>query len=162
MEFKELILSKLKTAFPDVSIDTEEFRDELCIKVPDAAIVDICDFLKNDDELAFNLCEDVTAIDWGTVKNRFTMVYFIFSMKNKFRLKIKADLPDGIEEIDTISTVWKSANWAEREVYDMYGIEFNNHPDLRRMYMPESFEYHPLRKEFPVMGIPGSLPLPKK
>ena len=90
------------------------------------------------------------------------MVYFIFSMKNKFRLKIKADLPDGIEKIDTISTVWKSANWAEREVYDMYGIEFNNHPDLRRMYMPESFEYHPLRKEFPVMGIPGSLPLPKK
>ena len=64
--------------------------------------------------------------------------------------------------IDSVTSVWKTANWHERETYDMYGIIFNNHPDLRRMYMPEEFEYYPLRKDFPLMGIPGSLPLPKK
>jgi len=162
MEFKDTILSKLRSRFSEAVFNTEEFKDEFCIKVPNNRIVDVCNFLKNDEELAFDLCEDVTAVDWGTTRNRFTMVYFIFSLKNKFRLKIKCDLTDGVEKIDTVATVWKSANWAEREVYDMYGIEFNNHPDLRRMYMPEAFEHYPLRKEFPVMGIPGSLPLPKK
>ncbi|HOJ17669.1 MAG: NADH-quinone oxidoreductase subunit C [Ignavibacteriales bacterium] len=162
MELKEKILLKLKTHFKDVDFSTEEFRGEYCITIPNKIIVDACELLKNDEELAFNLCEDITAVDWGRLNNRFTMVYFIFSMKNRFRLKIKCDLGDGVEKIDSVTSVWKSANWAEREVYDMYGIEFNNHPDLRRMYMPESFEYHPLRKEFPVMGIPGSLSLPKK
>jgi NADH-quinone oxidoreductase subunit C len=75
---------------------------------------------------------------------------------------LKADVDESDCTIDTVSSVWQAANWHERETYDMYGIKFNNHPDLRRMYMPEEFEYHPLRKDFPLMGIPGSLPLPKK
>lgn len=83
-------------------------------------------------------------------------------MKNKFRLKLKSDVDEKDCNIDSVSSVWRAANWQERECYDMYGIIFNNHPDLRRMYMPEDFEYHPLRKDFPLLGIPGSLPLPKK
>jgi len=75
--------------------------------------------------------------------------------------RIKVDVEE-TENIESVSSVWKTANWHERETYDMYGITFKNHPDLRRMYMPEEFEYHPLRKDFPLMGIPGSLPLPKK
>ena len=119
-------------------------------------------FLKSDSELEFNLCEDITAIDWATRKNRFTVVYHIFSIKHNFRLRLKADVDESDCTIDSVSSVWKTANWQERETYDMYGIKFNNHPDLRRMYMPEEFEYYPLRKDFPLMGIPGSLPLPKK
>jgi NADH-quinone oxidoreductase subunit C len=83
-------------------------------------------------------------------------------MKNNFRLRLKADVDESDCSIETVTSVWRSANFQERETYDMYGIKFNNHPDLRRMYMPEEFEYHPLRKEFPLMGIPGSIPLPKK
>ena len=108
------------------------------------------------------MCEDITAIDWAKRKNRFTVVYHIFSLKNKFRLCLKADVDEEDCKIDSVTSVWKTANWHERETYDMYGIAFNNHPDLRRMYMPEDFEYHPLRKDFPLMGIPGSLSLPKK
>jgi NADH-quinone oxidoreductase subunit C len=78
------------------------------------------------------------------------------------RLRLQVHLDDNTEEIESVTSVWKSADWYERETFDMYGITFLNHPDLRRMYMPEEFEYHPLRKEFPLLGIPGSLPLPKK
>lgn len=159
---KEIILNRLNTALPNVQLEFSEYKDELTIQVAKKDIVEVCKFLKNDGELKFIHCEDVTAIDWARRKNRFTVVYHLFSLKNKFRLVVKADVDDSDCNIDTVSPVWRAANWHEREVYDMYGITFNNHPDLRRMYMPEEFEYHPLRKEFPLLGIPGSLSLPKK
>jgi NADH-quinone oxidoreductase subunit C len=161
-ELKELIKQKLKDNFSGVNFEFNEFRDELTISVDKKNIVEICRYLKDDDDLQFNLCEDVTAIDWAKRKNRFTVVYHIFSMKNKFRLALKADVDESDCSIDSVASVWKTADWEERETYDMYGIIFNNHPDLRRMYMPEEFEYYPLRKDFPLMGIPGSNPLPKK
>ena len=159
---KEIILNQLRANLPNVQVGTSEFKDELTLQVQKKDIVDVCKVLKNDSELKFIHCEDVTAIDWARRKNRFTIVYHIFSLKNKFRLVVKADVDESDCNIDTVSSVWRSANWPERETYDMYGIHFNNHPDLRRMYMPEEFEYYPLRKDFPVLGIPGSLPLPKK
>ncbi|MCX7610861.1 MAG: NADH-quinone oxidoreductase subunit C [Ignavibacterium sp.] len=162
MSIKELVIVKVKNQFPNYQIEFSEYLDELCLKINKENIVEICSFLKNDEELQFLLCEDITAVDWATRKNRFTVVYHIFSLKNKFRLKIKADVEESDCSIDSVTSVWRAANWQERECYDMYGIIFKNHPDLRRMYMPEEFEYYPLRKDFPLMGIPGSLPLPKK
>ena len=162
MELKELISQKLKTNFVNAEFEFSEFRDELSVKFDKRFINPICKFLKEDTELEFLLCEDITAVDWAKRKNRFTAVYHIFSIKNKFRLVLKADVDENDCNIDTVSSVWKTSNWQEREVYDMYGIKFNNHPDMRRIYMPEEFEYYPLRKDFPLMGIPGSLPLPKK
>ena len=159
---KELITQKLKDNFGNVVFEINEFRDELTILFDKKNIVEVCRFLKNDDDLQFKLCEDVTAIDWARKKERFTVVYHIFSIKNGFRLSLKADVDESDCSIDSIASVWKTADWEERETYDMYGIIFNNHPDLRRMYMPEEFEYYPLRKDFPLMGIPGSNPLPKK
>ncbi|MHB1687673.1 MAG: NADH-quinone oxidoreductase subunit C [Ignavibacteriaceae bacterium] len=166
---KDLIVQKLKDNFKDINFEFVEYKNELTISFDKKNIVNVCKFLKEDNDLQFRLCEDVTAIDWARKKNRFTVVYHIFSLKNNSRLSLKADV-DETElstgkvgyTIDSVSSVWKTANWEEREAYDMYGIKFNNHPDLRRMYMPEEFEYHPLRKDFPLMGIPGSLPLPKK
>ena len=162
MDLKSLIPQKLKEKFPSVNFEVSDYIDELTIKFDKKLVVEVCKFLKTDSELEFNWCSDVTAIDWATRKNRFTVIYNIFSMKHNFRLRLKADVDESDGTIDSVSTVWKAANWQERETYDMYGIKFNNHPDLRRMYMPEEFEYHPLRKDFPLMGIPGSLPLPKK
>ena len=162
MELKELISQKLQANFPEAELEFSEFRNELSIKFNKKFVIPICKFLKEDSELEFLLCEDVTAVDWAKRKNRFTVVYHIFSLKHNFRLVLKADVDESDCAIDTVSSVWKTSNWQERETYDMYGIKFNNHPDLRRIYMPEEFEYYPLRKEFPLLGIPGSLPLPKK
>lgn len=162
MEFKDQVVIKLKEKFPKYNFETAEFRNELTIKLDKKNITKVCKFLKEDENLQFKLCEDVTAIDWARRTDRFTVVYHIFSLEHNFRLRLKADVDESDCSIDTVSTVWKSANWAEREAYDMYGIKFKGHPDLRRMYLPEEFEYHPLRKDFPLTGIPGSLPLPKK
>lgn len=162
MDLKTLIPQKLKEKFSSVDFEVSDYKDELTIKFDKKFIVDVCSFLKSDAELEFIICSDITAVDWAIRKNRFTVVYNIFSIKHNFRLRLKADVDEADCQIDSVSSVWRAANWQERETYDMYGIKFNNHPDLRRMYMPEEFEYHPLRKEFPLMGIPGSLPLPKK
>ena len=162
MDLKELIPQKLKENFPDIEFEISDYKEELTINLDKKRIVDVCKFLKEDPDLQFNYCSDVTAVDWAKRKNRFTVVYNIFSLNNSFRLRLKSDVDESDCAIDSVSSVWGSANWQERETYDMYGIKFNNHPDLRRMYMPEEFEHHPLKKDFPLMGIPGSLPLPKK
>ena len=169
MDIRELVPKKLKEQFNEINFEVSEYLDELTIKLPKEHIVEVCDFLKKDSDLEFLLCQDLTAIDWAKRKNRFTVVYHIYSFKNNFRLRLKADVDESNPSadkadcsIDSVTSVWKGANWQERETYDMYGIIFNNHPDLRRMYMPEDFEYYPLRKDFPLMGIPGSIPLPKK
>jgi NADH-quinone oxidoreductase subunit C len=169
MDLKELIIQKLKENFPEVQFDINNYREQLSLSFDKTYIVQVSKFLKEDPDLQFKLCEDVTAIDWATLpvgrqerKDRFTVVYHIFSLMNKFRLRLKVNVDESECNVDSVSSIWKTANWHERETYDMYGISFNNHPDLRRMYMPEEFEYHPLRKDFPLMGIPGSLPLPKK
>ena len=162
MDLKELIPQKLKTNFPSVDFEVSDYKDELTIKFEKKFVTEIGTFLKSDPELEFKICSDITAVDWATRKNRFTVVYNIFSLKHNFRLRLKADVDESDCSIDSVTSVWRAANFQERETYDMYGIKFNNHPDLRRMYMPEEFEYYPLRKDFPLMGIPGSLPLPKK
>lgn len=162
MNPKELIQKKLTENFPETEFEFSEFRDELSVKFNKKNIFAVCKFLKEDSDLEFLLCEDITAVDWATRKNRFTVVYHLFSLKNNFRLVLKADVDESDCNIDSVYSVWKTSNWQERECFDMYGIKFNNHPDMRRIYMPEEFEYHPLRKDFPLMGIPGSLPLPKK
>lgn len=160
MDIKELIIQKSKEKFADSIVEINDFRDDLAITVNQNKILEYAKFLKEDDDLLFVMCKDVTAIDWATRKNRFTVVYHVYSFKLNYTLRIKSNLE--ADNIESVTSVWPSANWYERETYDMYGIEFINHPDLRRMYMPEGFEYHPLRKDFPVLGIPDSLPLPQK
>ncbi len=152
----------LKEKFGESVEEISDFRDDLCITIKKDQIVNLGKFLKEDPDLQFIMCKDVTAIDWATRKKRFTTVYHIYSFKLNYTLRLKSNIDDDPPTIETVSSVWQSANWYERETWDMYGIKFLNHPDLRRMYMPEGFEYHPLKKDFPVLGIPGSLPLPNK
>jgi NADH-quinone oxidoreductase subunit C len=162
MEVKELILDKVKSQFGDAVVEVSDFRNDLSITIKKEKLVELCNFLKQDHELQFIMCKDVTAIDWATRKNRFTTVYNVYSFLLNINLRLKANIENEPAKIDSVVSVWASADWYERETFDMYGIIFENHPDLRRMYMPEGFQYYPLRKEFPVIGIPGSLPLPQK
>ena len=162
MNSEELLNNKLKERFPELNFDITTFRDELTLSLPKQNIVEVCRYLKTEPELEYLLCEDITAVDWARRKDRFTVVYHIYSFKNNSRLRLKTNVELSDCKIDSVTSVWEAANWHERETFDMYGIEFNAHPDLRRMYMPEDFEYFPLRKDFPLMGIPGSIPLPKK
>ncbi len=163
MDLKELVSGKFKERFASDVVEVTDFRGDVSVEVKPEKLLEICKFVKEDSDLDFQQCVDVTAIDWAKRKNRFTTVYHLLSYNKNHRLRIKATIEDAKNpEIDSVVSVWPGANWYERETWDMYGIKFKNHPDLRRMYMPEAFEYHPLRKDFPVMGIPGSLPLPEK
>ena len=95
-------------------------------------------------------------------EERFVVIYQLTSFKNKERLRLKVKVDGDNPVCPSITSVFKAANWYEREAYDMFGITFEGHPDMRRMYMPEEYEYYPLRKDFPLMGVPGSIPLPRK
>lgn len=158
---KQVVLDKLKTHFGESLIEAGEFRDELTLVVPKDRIADICRFLKEDPDLKFDLLADVCGIDMNTPEKRFGVIYNLFSLTNKYRLRLKVFTEEDDLKVPTVTGIWGTANWHERETYDMFGIVFVGHPDLRRVYMPEEFEHHPLRKDFPLMGIPGSLPLPK-
>lgn len=156
-----VIIEKLKTRFGEQAIQVSEFRSELTIVVPKDRIVEICRFLKEDAELKFDLLADLCGIDMNTSEKRFGVIYNLYSLTNKFRLRLKTFTEEEDPKVLTVTGVWGTANWHERETFDMFGIVFEGHPDLRRVYMPDEFEHYPLRKDFPLMGIPGSLPLPK-
>ena len=111
---KVLVTQKLKDQFGSLNFEFIEFRDELTVLIDKKDVVEICRCLKDDEDLQFKLCEDVTAIDWARRKNRFTVVYHIYSIKNNFRLALKADVDESDCTIDSVSSVWKTADWAER------------------------------------------------
>ncbi len=159
---KTRLVEQLTARFGSSILGQHEHRNELTFIVDKKKIVDICLFLRDDEELAFTSLRDLCGADYARPDDRFEVVYNLYSMKNKFRLRLKVRVSEGDPHVPTVTGVWPGANWPERETYDMYGIQFDGHPDLRRMYMPEEFEHYPLRKDFPLMGIPGSLQLPRK
>jgi NADH-quinone oxidoreductase subunit C len=158
----DIIIQKLKTEFPDSIESTTVFRNDLTIQVKREDIVKVSGFLKNDPDLSFDMVVDLCGVDMYRPEGRFEVIYNLYSLKNRkyVRLKVLVDEEDPV--VDTVSSVWSGAGWHERETYDMFGIKFEGHPDLRRMYMPEEYEYYPLRKDFPTMGITDSIPLPRK
>jgi NADH-quinone oxidoreductase subunit C len=158
----QTILERLKSRLGGAILESREFRGELTIIVPKEQIVEVCSILKNDPDLSYDFLSDLCGIDMYTPEKRFGVIYNLLSLKNKHRLRIKTFTEEENPKVPTMTGIWGTANAHERETYDMFGIIFEGHPDLRRMYMPEDFEYYPLRKDFPLMGIPGSLPLPKK
>ncbi|HEY6951084.1 MAG TPA: NADH-quinone oxidoreductase subunit C [Bacteroidota bacterium] len=158
----QTVLERLKTRLGDTILESHEFRGELTVVVPKEKIVDVCTLVKNDPELAYDFLSDLCGFDMYTPSKRFGVVYNVLSLRNRHRFRIKIFTDEEDLKVPTVTGVWRAADCAERETFDMFGIVFEGHPDLRRMYMPEDFEYFPLRKDFPLMGIPGSLPLPKK
>ncbi|HTK82583.1 MAG TPA: NADH-quinone oxidoreductase subunit C [Bacteroidota bacterium] len=161
-DLKELVVGKLRDRFADEFESSNEYRGELTVIVKKSAIRSVCQFLRDDAELRFDSLRDVCGVDYYRPEDRFEVVYNLYSIPQNFRLRIKVRVDESDLHVDSVTPVFSTADWEERETYDMYGIIFDGHPDLRRIYMPEDFEHFPLRKDFPLMGIPGSLALPRK
>ena len=159
---KEKILEKLSARFSGALQIVNEYRGELTIVVRKSDLREICGFLRDDAELQFDSLRDVCGADYYRPDDRYEIIYNLYSLPNKFRLRLKVRVDESDMHVDSVTSAWSSGDWMERETYDMFGIIFDGHPDLRRIYMPEDFEHYPLRKDFPLMGIPGSLSLPRK
>lgn len=130
------------------------------IEVPQERLLEIAKILR--DEFQMEQLRDIVSVDRYTKNERFECIYNLFSLTHSTRIFLKVKLDSKNPEVESLYPVWQSANWAEREAWDMMGIKFINHPDLRRLYMMEEYEYHPLRKDYPLMGLPGAVKLPKK
>jgi NADH-quinone oxidoreductase subunit C len=142
-------VSALESAHGQSILDGKLDHGETTISIEPADIVEVCRFLK--ERRGFRLVS-VTAVDWWPQEPRFEVVYHVHSIEHNERLRLKCGVAGGAPEIDSVSGVWRSANWYEREVFDLFGIVFRNHPDLRRIMMPDEWQGHPLRKDYPVHG----------
>ena len=140
----------LRARFADSVISAVKFRGEVTVTVRKEDITGICGFLK--ENLRYNLLTDVTAVDYQGEVPRFMMVYHLCSIPEKERLRLKAPVAESDPTIDSLVPLWNGANWLEREVFDLFGITFKNHPDLRRILMPDDWTGHPLRKDYPLQG----------
>ncbi len=141
---------KLRERFAADIVDVKEFRGEVTVTVKKDNIVELCNYLKS--SLGYNLLTDVTAVDYLGKSPRFNVVYNMYSIPAKDRLRVKAQVEEADGTIDTVSGVWSTAEWLEREVYDLFGIKFAGHPDLRRILMTDDWVGHPLRKDYPLQG----------
>jgi NADH-quinone oxidoreductase subunit C len=140
----------IRGALPDTVVSAREFAGQVTVVVQKDAIARVARHLKDDED--FRYCVDVTAIDWKSRQPRFDVVYHLYSFSKNARIRIVCGAGEG-EEVPSIASVFLAANWSERETWDMFGIPFSGHPDLRRILTWEGFHGHPLRKDFPLEGI---------
>jgi NADH-quinone oxidoreductase subunit C len=146
------IANRLKDKFLSEIIEVTQFRDQVFVSIKPDKILDICRYLHDDPEIQMDYLADLCGVDYPGRKYRFEVIYNLFSIKYKHRLLLKALLTEDNPTIESVVSIWSGANWHERETCDMYGIIFNGHPDLRRILMPEDWEGHPLRKDYPLKG----------
>ncbi|MGE5275401.1 MAG: NADH-quinone oxidoreductase subunit C [Acidobacteriota bacterium] len=143
-------VESLRAALPDTVLSAKEFAGQITVTVAREAIARVARHLKDAED--FRYCVDVTAVDWKSRAPRFDVVYHFYSFTKNARIRVKCGAGDG-EEVPSIASVHLAANWPERETWDMFGIRFAGHPDLRRILTWEGFHGHPLRKDFPLEGI---------
>ena len=148
--------NKIKAKFGDLISEPTEFRGELTLKISDAEkIFDVCQFAKS---IGYDFLVDITAVDNYGEDPRWTVVYHLRAIGNGIEVRLKTDVSEEKSELPSVLPVWRTANWHEREIYDLMGVRFSGHPDLRRILMWEGYPYHPLRKDFPLAGKPTDLP----
>ena len=147
------IVQQLRVFAPEAIRDIQDFRGELTMSIVARDLRRICEFLREAPGLSFRFLSDLTAVDHYPNEPRFEMVYHLFSIENSSRLRLKAQVDSADPKVDSLVPVWPSANAFEREVFDLFGIHFEGHPDLRRIVLPEDWEGHPLRKDYPTEGF---------
>lgn len=144
----------VKEKFPQAVVETVEFRDEQTIVLQPASLTKVCAYLR--ESLRYDFLSTVTAVDWPERVPRFDVVYQLLSLSNQCVLRLKVRVGEKGEEhpsVPSVCGIWPGANWYEREVYDLFGIEFSGHPDLKRILMPPDWTTHPLRKDYPLTGF---------
>jgi NADH-quinone oxidoreductase subunit C len=150
------VLDSLEKSFGDKFHNKAEFRGETSYTIAASDLRGIATFCR--DQLLFDYLIDITSIDNFGEEPRFEIVYHLYSMPHAIHLRLKLQVPGDTGAVDTISDIWPTANWHEREIYDMMGLEFNGHPDLRRILMWDGYPFFPLRKDFPLEGLPSEMP----
>jgi len=147
-------VERLKAQFPEAVVETVEYRDEQTIVLQPETLLAVCTYLKK--QLNYDFLETVTAVDWPQRVPRFDVVYQLLSTEHQCFVRLKVRVGQKGEEhpaVPSVTGIWPAANWYEREVYDLFGITFSGHPDLRRILMPPDWTTHPLRKDYPLTGF---------
>lgn len=152
----QVAIDRLKVRFGDAISAPVEFRGEVTITVARERIVGICELLKQD--CGFDMLTDLSGVDNYGEDPRYEVDYLVYSLAHRCHLRLKVRVSEDNMLVDSITGVWQTANWHEREAFDMFGIRFRNHPNLKRILMWEGYPHHPLRKDFPLAGIPTELP----
>ena len=156
-------IDAMKEAFPDLAFEARPLcrhadgreSDQLWVRVPPQRLIEVMTFLRNDPRTKFEQLSDLAGIDYlefPDATDRFAVVYSLLSLTHNHRLWVKAFVNDPDPVLESVTGIWAGANWPEREVFDMFGIRFENHPDLRRILTPDGFKDHPLRKDYPLRG----------
>ena len=149
-------VEKIETRFQDNILLKNSFRDELSLTVTKDSLIEIMTFCKND--LGFDYLVDLTAVDNLGTNPRYEVVYELYSYSDSCHLRIKVGVDESEREVSSVVGLWPTANWHEREAFDMIGVTFSGHPDLRRILMWEGYPYYPLRKDFPLAGKTSDMP----
>jgi NADH-quinone oxidoreductase subunit C len=148
----DAVVRKLREWSPQAVSEVLEFRGERTLVVPAARLLSIAEFLRSDTELQFSFLSDITGVDHFPIEPRFDLNYHLLSFTRRERLRLKVRIAGGDPVASSVVNVWPAANWHEREIFDLFGVRFEGHPDLARILMPDDWEGHPLRKDYPVEG----------
>jgi NADH-quinone oxidoreductase subunit C len=146
----DLVTEQVKNNFPEAVAEVVDFRGERTLVIEAAFLKPICQFLRDDAALQYNLLEDIVADDMLPEFPRFAVNYHLYSIPNNHRLRLRVPVEDPDEGVETIVAVWPIASWLELEVWDLMGIHFEGHQSLRRLFLPEDWQGHPLRKDYPL------------
>ncbi|MCC6904813.1 MAG: NADH-quinone oxidoreductase subunit C [Anaerolineae bacterium] len=144
------VIESIKAQFPDVVQDVVEFRGEYTLVIEPAKIAEVARFCRDADGLEFTILSDIGGIDYYPDEPRFAVSYVLFSLSQNLTIRLKVYLQEDSPRVPTLTDVYSSAGWPEREVYDMFGVAFEGHPDPRRILMPFDWTGHPLRKDYPL------------
>lgn len=150
MTLEVMAVQKVKEKYPEAVVEEHAFRGDQTIIIRKEFLLPVVKFLKEDPQLNFSLLIDLTGVDYLGRSPRFEVVYNVFSLAHQVRLRVKVQVEEKEPEVDSLVPLWPIANWYEREVWDMFGVRFKGHPDLKRILMYEGFEGHPLRKDYPI------------
>jgi NADH-quinone oxidoreductase subunit C len=154
---REAIEEAIRNEFGESVVETSTFRDELTVRLAPEIIRDACRFLRDDPGMRFEQLIDLTAVDYLNLGRhpRFDVVYHLLSLEHNHRVRVKVAVGEEEPHVASVVEVWPGADWYERETYDLFGIVFDGHPNLTRIMMPDDWQGHPLRKDFPVGGSPS-------